>query len=105
MHDSLQQRHNKLIEWSHLRVVNRSLNLGLSPAKMIDYLKDLGVPQDSAVLSEKLADLYASEGKDLDAIEADRSALELSPTPQQKVRLTMTLGERLAALWVTEEAR
>jgi uncharacterized protein (TIGR03790 family) len=95
LHESLQRRHSKLIEWSHLRVVNRSLNLGAGPAKMVDYLKDRAIPQDSAVLSEKLADLYEMERKDSDAIDADRRALELDPTPQQKVRLTMTLGERL----------
>jgi hypothetical protein len=95
LHEALQRRHSKLIEWSHLRVVNRSLNLGLSPAKMVDYLKNKDVPQDSAVLTEKLSDLYQSEGEDSLAIDADRHALELDPTPQQKVHLTLTLAERL----------
>jgi tetratricopeptide (TPR) repeat protein len=97
LHEALQRQHNKLIEWSHLRVVNRSLNLGLSPARMVDYLKDKDVPHDSAVLTEKLADLYQLEGEDSLAIEADRRALELDPTPQQRVRLALTLAERLAA--------
>jgi uncharacterized protein (TIGR03790 family) len=104
LHESLQARHSKLIEWSHLRVVNRSLSLGQAPANMIEYLKDPANPQDSAVLAEKLADLYEMEGKHSDAIDADRRALELDPTPQQKVRLTMTLADRLMAAGKANQA-
>ncbi len=32
--------------------------------KLIDYLKSPAVPQESAVLTEKLADLYDMEGKE-----------------------------------------
>jgi uncharacterized protein (TIGR03790 family) len=98
LHEALLRRHSKLIEWSHLRVVNRSLNLGIKPSAMIAYLKDKEVPQDSAVLTEKLSDLYQMEGADSLAIDADRRALELDPTPQQRVRLTLTLAERLVAV-------
>lgn len=104
LHEALERRHNKLIEWSHLRVVNRSLILGLTPPKMIDYLKDKTVPQDSAVLTEKLSDLYQIEGKTSLAINACRRALKLDPTPQQKVRLTLNLAEKLAAAGKKKQA-
>ncbi len=99
LHEALLRRHSKLIEWSHLRVVNRSLNLGLSPAKMVDYLKDKEVPQDSAVLTEKLSDLYQSEGEDSLAIDADRRALEQDPDAchSKKSVSLLTLAERLVA--------
>jgi tetratricopeptide (TPR) repeat protein len=95
LHLDLLRRHSKLIEWSHLRVVNRSLVLGRSPAMMVDYLKNPDVPRDSAVLTEKLSDLYQMEGDKSLAIDACRRALELDPTPQQRVRLTLTLADRL----------
>jgi tetratricopeptide (TPR) repeat protein len=104
LHEALLARHNKLIEWSHLRVVNRSLVLGLTPQKMIDYLTDRAVPHDSAVLTEKLSELYQMEGEDSLAIDACRHALDLGPTPQQRVRLTLTLADRLAATGKVGEA-
>jgi uncharacterized protein (TIGR03790 family) len=98
LHEALLRRHSKLIEWSHLRVVNRSLVLGVKPVEMAGYLTAKEAPQDSAVLTEKLSDLYQMEGEDSLAIDACRRALELDPTPQQRVRLTLTLAERLVAV-------
>lgn len=97
LHEALLERHSKLIEWSHLRVVNRSLILGVTPKKMIAYLKNPEVPQDSAVLTEKLSELYQMASDDSLAIDACRRALDLDPTPQQKVRLTLNLAEWLEA--------
>jgi uncharacterized protein (TIGR03790 family) len=104
LHEALLRRHSKLIEWSHLRVVNRSLNLGVKPSELIGYLTDKEVPQDSAVLTEKLSDLYQMQGEDSLAIDACRRALDLDPTPQQRVRLTMTLAERLVAAGESRQA-
>jgi uncharacterized protein (TIGR03790 family) len=95
--DELQQRHSKLLEWSELRYVNEGLLLGAKPAEMLQYLQGPGVPQDSAVLAEKMADLYRMEGEDALAVEALERALKLDPTPQQEVRLTLTLADRLVA--------
>jgi uncharacterized protein (TIGR03790 family) len=95
--EALQQRHSKLIEWAWLRNADESLVLGLKPAEVVQYLLGSSVPQDSAVLAEKLADLYEMEGQKELSITALRRALKLDPSPQQKVRLTLTLSERLAA--------
>jgi tetratricopeptide (TPR) repeat protein len=96
-HDALEQRHSKLIEWADLRYADESLVLGLKPAEVVQYLLRPDVPQDSAVLAEKLAELYQIEGQDELSIKAFRRALKLGPTPQQKVRLTLNLSDRLIA--------
>jgi tetratricopeptide (TPR) repeat protein len=49
------------------------------------------------VLTEKLGDLYTAQGKPSSAIHAYTEALKLNPTPQQKIRLLLTLGERYLA--------
>ncbi len=104
LHEALLRRHSKLIEWSHLQSRQRSLIRGFKPSELAAYLIDKSVPQDSAVLAEKLSDLYQMEGNDSLAIDACRRALQLDPTPQQRVRLTMTLAERLAAIGKGREA-
>jgi tetratricopeptide (TPR) repeat protein len=97
LHEYLRRENSKLIEWSHLRVINRGLNLGMKTDKLIDYLLNPAEPQDSAVLKEKLADLYEMEGRDSMAIDALTRALDLNPTPQQKVRITFRLADKLEA--------
>ena len=51
----------------------------------------------SAVLTEKLGDLYAAQGKPASAAHAYAQALQLNPTPQQRVRLLLALGEKLSS--------
>jgi len=97
LHMALLRRHSKLIEWSHVRVVNRDLVLGVNPSVLIPYLKGKDAPQDSAVLTEKLAELYQMAGQTGQEIAALRKALKLYPTAQQKTRLTFTLVEALRA--------
>jgi uncharacterized protein (TIGR03790 family) len=94
-HEALERRHSKLLEWADLRMVDEGLVLGATPGEIMQYLKTPGVPQDSAVLAEKSAELYHKEGQDELSIEALRRALNFDPTPQQEVRLTLTLAEWL----------
>jgi uncharacterized protein (TIGR03790 family) len=97
VHESLEKRRSKLIEWSHLRVVNLNLAVGTTPPEMAGYLEQEPTTKTSAVLMEKLSDLYVQLNLRAAAIEAGRQALKLEPTPQQRVRLFLTLGERLVA--------
>jgi tetratricopeptide (TPR) repeat protein len=97
LHQSLQTRHSPLIEWSHLRVVDLGLVRGMSPAKLIQYLQDQDVTVRSAVLTEKLGDLYQMEGHTDLAIQSWQKALKLNPSALQAVRLTLLLGDNLAA--------
>ena len=103
-HDALEQRHSKLIEWADLRYADESLVLGVKPAEVVQYLLRPDVPQDSAVLAEKLAELYQMQGQDELSIVALRRALQLGPTPQQNVRLTLNLSDRLVAAGHEAEA-
>jgi len=103
-HQNLERRQTELIEWSHLGVVNLSLVKKFPMAEMVDYLEQLEITKRSAVLTEKLADLYAAQGKPSSSVHACQQALKLDPSPQQRIRLMRTLADRLIALGRDEEA-
>src|SRR5207245_9139078 len=86
LHTELQQRKSKLIEWSWLRLVNLNLVGGKPVAGLVGLLEGLETTKQSAVLSEKLGDLYAAQGKPSSAIHAYAQALKLDPSPLQPVR-------------------
>ena len=102
--EELQQRQSPFLEWSWLRVVNLNLANGKSPAECAALLEGLGLAKKSAVLSEKLGDLCSIQGKPSSAIHAWEQALNLGPSPQQRVRLLLDLGERLPGLDLTQDA-
>lgn len=97
-HEELQARHSKLLEWSHLRVAELNLTRGGNVAESVNYLEETDVTKTSAVLSEKLGDLYAAQGKPSAAVTAYEQALKLAPSPLQRLRLRLSLGEKLSAL-------
>jgi uncharacterized protein (TIGR03790 family) len=96
-HEELLRRHSKLIEWSFLRIVNIGLALGSKPVEMAEYLDLQDATRSSAVLMEKLADLRQAIGQNNMSIQARLQALQLDPSPQQRVRLTLTLADQLLA--------
>jgi uncharacterized protein (TIGR03790 family) len=100
----LKARHSPWLEWCCLRLLDLNLANGTSPAKGADFLEQLELTSHSAVLSEKLADLYAALGKPSSAAHAYEQALTLDPSPQQRLRLRLTLGEKLAGLGLEEAA-
>ena len=57
------------------------------------------------MLTEKLADIYAMQGKPASAIDAYERALTMNPSPEQRIRLRLTLGEKLQAQDFTAAAR
>jgi tetratricopeptide (TPR) repeat protein len=97
LHQSLVARKSKLVEWSTIQLGNLSRNQGMSPAELAAVLEDTPLTKQSAVLTEKLADLYATQGKPASTIAAYERALTLDATPQQRVRLRLTLGEKYVA--------
>jgi uncharacterized protein (TIGR03790 family) len=97
LHQELVDRHSPLVEWSFLRLVNVDLARGVSAAYLAKMIETTGVATNSAVLTEKLADLDATQGKPSSAIEAYERALTLNPSPEQRIRLRLTLGEKLLA--------
>jgi len=90
-HEDLARRELKLIEWSHLRVVDLNLASGYPADDVINYLERLPLTRQSALLKEKLADVYLAGRKLSLAMSEYEAALGLNPTPQQKIRLILTL--------------
>jgi uncharacterized protein (TIGR03790 family) len=95
LHADLARRQSPLIEWSFLRVADLSLAHGGSIYRVSGYLENVTTTTNSAVLTEKLADLYDKEGKPSSAIATYEQALKLKPSPEQRVRIRLTLGGKL----------
>jgi uncharacterized protein (TIGR03790 family) len=94
----LQRRQLALVEWSILRQIN--LQLFATPLAIEDMIAQLeGEPinrltRQSAVLTEKLADLYWAKKKMSDALDYYEAALKRHASPQQKARVLQLLGQR-----------
>jgi tetratricopeptide (TPR) repeat protein len=94
LHRRLERANNRAVEWSHLRVVNLNMagNFG-PPEEMIKYLRDIPTTKESAVLTEKLGDIYRQQKRLAIAAETYDTAVNLKPSPQQKIRLLLAIGE------------
>ncbi len=95
--EDLEQRHSPLIEWAFLRLTNLKLLNGVPMAEVAAELDKLPVTATSAVLKEKLGELYATLGKPSSSVYELQQALKLDPSPQQKVRIMLDLAPRLSA--------
>jgi tetratricopeptide (TPR) repeat protein len=104
LQEELTQRHSPLLQWYWLRVANMNLARGTKPADIERFLNQIELTKQSAVLTEKLADLAGAEGKPSSAAELYQRALTLDPSPQQRVRLRLVLAEKLIALSREAEA-
>jgi tetratricopeptide (TPR) repeat protein len=104
LHEELQLRRSRWLEWSHLRLIDLSLARGTSPRGAQAYLENLGLTRRSAVLSEKLADLCESLGQPSSAIDTYEQALKLDPSPLQRLRLRLRLGEKLGEMHLDQKA-
>ena len=62
------------------------------------------VTPHSAVLTEKLAQLYDMQGKPSSAIGAWQQALKLNPSTHQRIRLHLVLADKLLAAGRNAEA-
>ncbi|MDW8308707.1 MAG: TIGR03790 family protein, partial [Verrucomicrobiales bacterium] len=96
-------RGGRRLEWGHLQLVNFQLANGAPLAEAVRYLENQDITRKSAVLTEKLGDLYAAQGKPSSAVFTWQQALKLNPSPQQRLRLRLALAEKLAALNRDEE--
>jgi uncharacterized protein (TIGR03790 family) len=97
LHARLARAHSPLLEWSFERLVNLDLARHVREPQLEKFLENLPATARSAVLTEKLGEIYESLGKPGSAIEAWQTALKLNPSPQQRLRLRRTLGEKLLA--------
>jgi uncharacterized protein (TIGR03790 family) len=103
-HQEMVQQKSKFADWSWLRLINMNLANGKSAAELVAVLEQLPLRKQSSILSEKLGDLYAEQGKPASSVHAYEEALNLNPTQQQRIRVTLELGEKLRALNKEEEA-
>ncbi len=103
-HVALARRHSPLIEWSFLRFVNLDIVRGVPIAQLENFVENLPETATSAVLTEKFADLCERQGKPSSAIDAHEHARALDPTPQQRIRLRLTLAEKFLAQHHAAEA-
>jgi tetratricopeptide (TPR) repeat protein len=103
-HAELESRHSKLIEWSYLKLINFRMAGGTPMTEMIGALENLKETGESAVLQEKLGEMYSLEGKPSSSVHALQQALKLDPSPQQRIRVMLTLADRLLQLKREPEA-
>ncbi len=101
----LEQRKSPLIEWSVLRLANLARMNGATPATLAVSLEETPATKESAVLTAKLGDFYAAQGKPSSAIAAYQRALTLAPSPQHRLSLRLTLADKLLAEKRQDEAR
>jgi uncharacterized protein (TIGR03790 family) len=97
LHAQLAREKNPLIEWSFERLVNLDLVHGLRAPQMANFLESIPDTKASAVLTERLAELYDAQGKPSSAIDAWQRAMKLNPSREQHIRLHRVLAEKLAA--------
>jgi len=93
--EELERRQSKLAEWYHLLNANMNLVRSGDLESAIESLERVPLTRKSAVLKEKLADLFWANRKLTYALDAYESALKLDPTPMQKLRLMLRSAERL----------
>lgn len=97
LQSQLEKAHSPLIAWSYLRIVNATALRGAPASQLITYLDNLPETTNSAVLTEKLADLCDSAGKPSSAIDYYQKALQLNPSPEQRIRIRLTLADKYTA--------
>jgi uncharacterized protein (TIGR03790 family) len=94
----LQQRDPPRLEWYYLMAVNQRLASGDPLASSIQALESLPAARKSAVLTEKLADLYAARGALNDSTVTYETALKRNPSLLQRRRLLLTAAEKRVAI-------
>jgi uncharacterized protein (TIGR03790 family) len=98
VHEELERAKSKNLEWSYERLMNLNQVMGKPVPAVAEFLQQLPLTKESAVLTEKLADYYVDEGKPSSALEMYEKALDRHPSPQQRVRLRLAIADRLEVL-------
>lgn len=104
LHTQLTITRSKQLEWSFLRAINQNITLGEPASKFITVLEREPLTRESAVLKEKLAELYANENKLQDSLDAFLAAHKLSQSPQQRTRIALRTQKHLVLFSREREA-
>jgi uncharacterized protein (TIGR03790 family) len=102
-HEELLARKNRLIEWSHLKVININLVTDLPTTNLIEYLEQTPALTESPVLLEKLADLYLLRTQFSKAAENYKRAAQQASSRQQRIRVLLALARTLELFASPEE--
>ncbi len=92
----LEKQPREVAEWIHMMVLGRNEAMKSKPAELSSYIEQVALRRQSAVLTEKQADLYWAAGSLGDSAETTEVALRRGPSPQQRVRLLIKSAERRA---------
>ncbi|HEY3762770.1 MAG TPA: TIGR03790 family protein [Verrucomicrobiae bacterium] len=102
---NLEARHSPLAEWPILRAINLARRQGRLASQLTEVLERVPETTNSPVLTEKLAQLYKDDGKTNAAVSAFEKVLELHPTPEQRIRIRLVLGQLLQKQGLNDAAR
>lgn len=91
-------------EWALLAMLVQREASGLPPTEAVRTVEFSPVTRRSAVLTEKLGDVYLAQGKMSDALDMYEGALRRGPSPMQRLRLLLSLAEKRAALGADDKA-
>lgn len=103
-YEELEARKDKNLEWSMLMWVNFRLAQNASMDEILQFYRETELSQQSAILQEKLGDIYKSKGKLLDALDPYARALSLPMSPLQKLRLGLKAAPLLSSFGRAEQA-
>ncbi|MBI2947541.1 MAG: TIGR03790 family protein [Verrucomicrobia bacterium] len=104
IHEDLLLSKSKALEWWHMKAVNFNLVAETPAEELIQYLEEVPETRTSAVLLEKLGDLYLLKGRMGEAIGAYQKALPLVSSAPQKTRLLLELGRTFELSGAPDEA-
>lgn len=100
----LAARSSPLEEWPLLMNANERATGRGGLAGAATYLEGQSIARRGAVVSEKLGDIYLSQGKMTDALDMYEAALRRRPSPMQRLRLLLSLAEKQAALGADDKS-
>jgi uncharacterized protein (TIGR03790 family) len=103
-YEDLEARKDKNLEWSMLMWVNFRLAQKAPFDEILQYYSATELTQSSALLQEKLGDIYKTKGKLFDALDHYSKALKLPMSPLHKLRVSLKAAPLLSSLSRAEQA-
>ena len=103
-YEDLLARKDKNLPWSMLMWVQFRIAHDAPLSEIETFYAHAPGVKESAILMEKLGDVYKSNGKLFDAVDAYLQAVKLPSTPLEKLRMTLSAGTLLANLGHEQEA-
>jgi hypothetical protein len=99
----LEQRNDPRREWALAMQADQQLGNGRPLAAVAYDLRKIPLTKTSAVLSEKLGDLFHMQKLAAESLKAYDDGLQAKPSPQQTIRLLLACADAQAALGMDME--